>query len=140
MPSLNHSFVQYRLGLAFSVFPDFSVLPELTLGFPDRDPLTPDIAIYPRLKPDWRRDQARVRVMPRTIVEIVSPYQGVQDILDKLEIYFSHGVESAWVVQPGLKTIAIYRADGSEPDVFSDRSEARDPATGLTARVEEIFA
>lgn len=139
MPSRNHAFVQGRLIAAFLRHPEFTVLPELTLGFPGRTPLTPDLTIYPRLTPDWLHDEYPVRSMPRSAVEIVSPHQGLQDILDKLEVYFQHGVESAWVIQPGLQSIAIYRPGISRPLGFV-AGEARDPATGLTARVEEIFA
>lgn len=139
MPSLNHAFVQARLIVAFAASPEFSALPELTLGFPDRDPLIPDIAIYPRLTPDWLKDQTRVRAMPRSVVEIVSPYQGLQDILDKLEVYYAYGVESAWVIQSGFQLITIYLPGQPRPLNFP-QGEARDPATGLTVRVEDIFA
>lgn len=140
MPSFNHGVVQHRLGMALGVSPDFTPVCELTLKFPDREKLTPDYCVYPRRSIDWSRDIIGMTEMPRLVVEIVSPRQGLQDILEKLERYFAHGVESAWVVQPGLKTLAIYRADGSEPDVFSRRGEAHDPTVGLSVRLEEIFA
>ena len=140
MPSFNHGVVQLRLGIALSPAPDFTFGCEITLKFPDGEKLTPDLCGFPRRSIDWSHDIIGVTEMPRTVVEIVSPRQGLHDILEKLDRYFAHGVESAWVVQPGLKTIAIYRADGSEPDVFSRRGEANDPTAGLGVRLEEIFA
>ena len=139
MPSLNHSVVQLRLGLAFSAGKEFSILPELTLELPDGQRLTPDISVYPQLTLDWRHDTVRMKAMPKLAVEIPSPSQGFQDIEDKLDLYFANGVESVWVVQPGMQAIAIYLPDAPRPLVFTT-GEAKDPVTGLTARLEEIFA
>ena len=139
MPSLNHSMVELRLAVAFAAFTDFSVLPELTLELPEGQRLTPDISVYPRIPPDWRHDVIRMKVMPKLAVEIPSPTQGFQEIEDKLDLYFAHGVESVWVVQPGMQAIAIYLPNAPRPLVFTT-GEAKDPVTGLTARLEEIFA
>lgn len=140
MPSLNHGVVQLRLGAALLPFKEFTAACELTLKFPDGEKLTPDLCAYPRRAIDWSHDIIRMSEMPRMVVEIVSPRQGHHDIMEKLDRYFAHGVESAWVVQPALKTIAIYRPDGSEPDVFSRRGEAHDTIIGLSVRLEDIFA
>lgn len=139
MPSLNHSIVQLRLGIAFAAFTDFSVLPELTLELPSGERLTPDLSIYPKLTPDWRHDVIRMKIMPKLTVEIPSPTQGFQEIADKLDLYFAHGVESVWVVQPGMQTVAIYLPGVGRPQIVTE-GEAKDPVTGLTARLEEIFS
>ena len=140
MPSLNHGVVQLRLGAALLPFTDFTPVCELTLKFPDGEKLIPDLCAYPRRLIDWSRDVISMTEMPRMVAEIVSRRVGFQDIMEKLDRYFAHGVRSAWVVQPNLKTIAIYRPDGSEPDIFSRRGEAHDAVTGLSVRLEEIFA
>lgn len=139
MPSRNHSIVQLRLGAAFLAFSDFSVCSELTLELPDGSRLTPDLCAYPRLTLDWLHDDIRMKQMPLLAVEILSPTQGIQDITDKIPLYFAHGVESVWFVNPPMQLIAIFRPGISKPQVFTE-GEVKDPATGLTARVEEIFA
>ncbi len=139
MPSLNHGIVQTALIGAFLSSKEHSVVSELTLELPDGHRLTPDISVYPRLRPDYNHDKIRMTVMPRLVVEIISPGQGWQDIVDKLDLYFAHGVESAWLVQPGAKMIAIYQSTAVPPQVITS-GEAKDPVTGLTARLEEIFA
>ena len=140
MPSYNHALVQSRLVGAFLPFADFAILSELTLELPDARRLTPDISVFPHRASDWRHDEIRVTAMPRMAVEIISPTQGLQEILDKLDLYFEYGVKSVWVVQPGMQAIVIYEpGEGSRPQVVTT-GEARDPATGLTARLEEIFA
>ncbi len=139
LPSLNHGIVQCALIGAFLPFKEYSVASELTLELPDGQRLTPDISVYPRLQPDWNHDKIRMKLLPRLVVEIISPGQGWQEIVDKLDLYFAHGVESAWVVQPGAKMIAVYQSTAVPPQVITT-GEARDPVTGLTARLEEIFA
>lgn len=101
--------------------------------------MTPDLSIYPKLTPDWRHDIVRMKVMPKLAVEIPSPSQGFQKVADKLDVYFAHGVESVWVVQPGTQSVGIYLPGAACPQVFTT-GEARDPVTGLTARLEDLFA
>lgn len=139
MPSYNHAIVQSELIGAFLPNKAYSIASELTLELPDGQRLTPDISVYPRLRPDYNHDKIRMTTLPRLVVEIISPGQGWQDIVDKLDLYFAHGVESAWVVQPGAKMIAIYQSTTVPPQVVTV-GEARDPVTGLTARLEEIFS
>ena len=103
MASFNHAFVQLRISAAFMAFREFSILPELTLELPDGNRLTPDISVYPKMNPDWRHDVIRMKIMPKLAVEIPSPTQGFQEIADQLDLYFANGVESVWVVQPGMQ-------------------------------------
>ena len=79
------------------------------------------------------------RDVPLLVVEILSPHQGYQEIMDKLDVYFAHGVQSAWVVQPASQSIDLYRPGEQRPQIIQ-QGEAKDPATGLTIRLEEIFA
>ena len=139
MPSFNHAFVQTALIGSFLPSREFSILSELTLELPDGGRLTPDISVYPKQTPDWRHDVIRMKTMPKLVVEIPSPTQGFQEIANKLDLYFAHGVESVWVVQPGMQTVAIYLPGTVRPQVVTE-GEARDPVTGLTARLEDIFA
>ncbi len=108
------------------------------MEFPDGDRLTPDISIYPRRRRNWNHDDIRMTVMPKLVVEIISPTQSWQETVDKLERYFAHGVKSAWVVQPGPNLIAIYQST-AEPPIIITQGEAKDPVFGLTAHLEQIF-
>ena len=73
------------------------------------------------------------------MVEILSPRQGYQEIMDKLDIYFAHGVQSAWVVQPASQSIDIYCPGEQRPQIIQ-QGEAKDPATGLSVQLEKVFA
>lgn len=46
--------------------------------------------------------------MPVGIVEIISPSQGDQELVDKLSRYFDIGVKSCWLVQPTFRIITVF--------------------------------
>ena len=139
MPSFNHSVLQFRLSLAFSASQEHSILPELTIELPTGQWLTPDISVLPKTAIHWLHDTIRVKTVPLLAVEIPSPTQGFQEIADKIDLYFKHGVQSVWVVQSAMQAIAIYLPGTDRPQVVT-QGEARDPSTGLTARLETLFA
>ncbi len=137
IPSRNHSIVQFNLTLAFSAYrKEYSILPELTLelGGP---PVTPDISIYPKLSPDWRHDEIKMTKPPLTTVEILSPRQSMDDLVQKAETYFEAGVQSCWIVLPAVKGVAVL-VPGEGTTLYS-KGEVKDPATDITVNVEEIF-
>ena len=75
---------------------------------------------------------------PLLVVEILSPQQGIQAVMDKVEVYFSFGVKSCWVVSPPMHSIQILTADGGETVLNS--GVATDPVTGLTADLAAVFS
>jgi Uma2 family endonuclease len=136
MPSRNHAAAQTNLLGEFLKNPNVSVYSEFTLEFEGRN-FTPDISLYPRQSVDWRHDQIRGTESPLAVVEIASPAQDNQSVMDKVEVYFRNGVKSCWYLQPYLKTITILGPDGKE-HVFHS-GVARDPYTGVTADVAAVF-
>lgn len=137
MPSLNHGIVQANLIGQFLANRDFRVVSELTLAMPGK-PLTPDLSIYPRAPVDLRHDVSRHPDPPLLVVEIFSPQQGTQEVLDKVDAYFAFGVKSCWVVSPPMHSIQILTADGRETVLTS--GTAIDPVTGLTADLGAVFS
>lgn len=80
--------------------------PELHLG---RDVLVPDIA-------GWRRERMPIlantpafELPPDWVCEVISPSTGRLDRMKKLPAYARHDVEYAWLVDPLLQTIEVYR-------------------------------
>jgi Uma2 family endonuclease len=139
MPSFNHAIAQTNLIGEFLKNRSFRIASELTLELEGR-PYTPDISIYPReSKPvDWRHDEIRKSDPPVAVVEIASPTQGSQPIMDKLEVYFRNGVKSCWLVSPHIKNITIYGPDGQEHGFSS--GIGKDPYTGLSADLAVVFS
>lgn len=141
MANLSHSVAQANLAAEFhhGGKNKYLVGSELTVEFADGKVLTPDIAVLPKRPIDWRREPVRYQEVPLLVVEILSPRQGYLDIMVKLDIYFANGVQSVWVVQPASQSIDIYRPGEQRPQIIQ-QGEAKDPATGLTVRLEEVFA
>ncbi|PSQ89167.1 MAG: Uma2 family endonuclease [Bacteroidetes bacterium QS_4_64_154] len=110
-PGLLHSLTQMNLiGQLAGYGPHFQVLSELTLRLGDRD-LTPDLSVYRDLEVDFTRDETRMTGPPLLAIEISSPTQGIQDLVDKAWYLMEHGVESCWIVQPPLRTITVFTPD-----------------------------
>jgi hypothetical protein len=58
--------------------------------------------------------------------------------MQKLDIYFAHGVKSCWVVTPPAHTISIYAADGTAKHLTT--GTAKDPVLGITVDVDAVFS
>ena len=139
MPSKNHSTVQLRIIKALLRYEaEFTIQPELSLDL-DGGPFVPDISVFPKRSspPDWLHDEVRVEEPPLLAIEILSPSQAIQDLTDKFEAYFAAGVKACWLVQPVLKTIAVF----ASPTDYRVHTEGtiKDPATGIEVALEEIF-
>ncbi len=56
------------------------------------------------------RPKGYLQVIPELVVEIVSPHDRWYDIQDKIQDYFSIGIERLWIVEPAQKTVRVYRS------------------------------
>lgn len=57
-------------------------------------------------------EQGHCRIAPDLAVEVVSPNDLHQDLMGRLEDYFSAGVPLVWVVEPSLKLVTVYENGG----------------------------
>lgn len=137
MPSFNHGAIQANLIGEFIPQRQFRVCSELSLELGGQ-PLTPDLSIYRREQLDLRHDVIRATEPPLLVVEILSPTQGTQVVLEKVETYFRNGVKSCWIVSPPFHTITMLKPDGTQEVV--PQGVAKDPATGLTANLAAVFS
>lgn len=62
---------------------------------------------------------------PDLAIEVVSPNDTAYGVSEKVEEYLANGFQLIWVVQPNIKTVTIYRSDGSVAVLHS-----RDEITG----------
>ncbi|UFH55904.1 Uma2 family endonuclease [Spirosoma sp. KNUC1025] len=110
MPSKNHGKLQFRIAKAISdnTGERFDILTEVSLEL--SRPVTPDIALFPAEPSDWLEDEIKVKKPPLSVVEILSPTQGNQELIDKLDIYFAAGVQSCWIVIPTFRLINVFTA------------------------------
>lgn len=138
MPSKLHSLVQKHLIVAFHAFePPYTVFSELTLQLDGRE-ATPDLSVYDELEVDFTQDETRMTEPPLLAVEIASPTQSVQDLVDKIRFLVEHGVQSCWLVQPPLRTITVF-TEGMTSTTH-DRGTVTDPITEIEVEIDEVFS
>ncbi len=137
MPSRNHGRVQTNLIVEFFQQQQFSIYSELTLTIGAAN-FTPDIGIYPWEPADYRHDEIPRAELPLVAVEILSPSQSHQEVVEKAEVYLRHGVKSCWIMSPPLRTVTVLLPDGRE-EVFQ-LGVVKDPAVGLTADLTKVFS
>jgi Uma2 family endonuclease len=99
---------------------------------------TPDIIICAPMIFDWNADEITLSEPPLTTIEILSPTQALDTLLEKSEDYFSIGVRSCWIVLPKLETILLLQAN-RQRTYFQRGDTLTDPTNGVTLEVEEIF-
>jgi len=148
MGSINHSYLQSQIATLFQTTGDYVALTELSLDssavkdeFGIGDSIVPDVAVYRRAtfgSINWRKDQIKAEKMPLLVVEILSPMQAVQQLIDKLEIYFRLGVCSCWLVYPPTNTVEVYSAP-YDAEIFNS-AELYDACLDLTVSTVRIFS
>ncbi len=139
MPSTVHAIVQNNLIFELNLLyrKGFRFLPEISIEIADSYSV-PDVAIYPKFDFDVAHDIIRRTDAPLATIEILSPKQALQDLVDKTEVYFSFGVLSCWIVLPAMKAIAVYYQSGKY-DFFTEEETLLDRNLSLELPLENIF-
>jgi Uma2 family endonuclease len=113
---------------------------------------TPDVlfiaadrfAAYVERVPDYKRRP--YFIVPDMVVEVISPTDGAQDVLDKIEAYFAAGVRLIWTIYPRSRKALIYTPPGDSatilhlnktPDAALDGGEV---LPGFTLRLADVPA
>jgi len=140
MPSLNHGLIQANVLIALvsryrSLF-RFASETSLDLsGWLS----TPDISILPSGPINLKVDKIKVTDPPLGTIEILSPTQNLNDLVDKADQYFEKGVKSCWIIIPSMGGVAIYSAPGKYT-FFNENDVAKDEVLGLEIPVSELFS
>ena len=145
MGSLNHSYLQLKLGTLFLQMKEYIALTELSLDtspvkekFPlAGDSVVADVAVYPAREINLAKDVLKMSEMPLLVIEILSPMQATQLLVDKLAIYFALGVPSCWIVYPSAQTVSVFSAPYQFHSFSSGSVE--DTVLGLKLPIEQNF-
>ena len=79
-------------------------------------------------------------VAPELIVEVMSPNDSWSEVHQKLEEYFSIGVELIWIVDPKLQQIHVYQSlDSVQRLSINDTLTGGSVLPGFEAAVAELF-
>ncbi len=90
----------------------------------------PDIAFVSYAR--WPREKQVPRaeawnVVPNLAMEVVSPTNTADDVIDKLAEYFQVGVERVWVIYPSQRQVYVY-ASPTDVRVVAENEELTDEA------------
>jgi Uma2 family endonuclease len=137
LPSLNHGFVQSLIvGLFLEHRDRLTTITELSLDLGGLL-VTPDVCVYPKMDVDLTRDQSVVNEAPLLAIEIQSPTQSTQDMMDKAREMIDAGVQSVWIVQPTIHTVTLID-ETIVPNTVTEGTFT-DPATDVTVTLDDIF-
>jgi len=140
MPSLNHSIVCQNLGGELHRFRErVSVHQQLSLNLNGWQTI-PDLCAYPReaIPRDWMMDQNECTIVPTLVIEVLSPMQTLQPLLEKVREYLRHGVQACWVVIPGTETVSVFPQSG--PSHSLAEGIVRDETLGVEIALADVFS
>ena len=151
MPSRKHSFAMGRItGLLFND-ERFTIMPELSLDasqidlspfdIKTKDELIPDISVYSyQVDSGGALDELKMKEMPLLAIEILSPRQGMNDMVAKLQAYFALGIKSCWLVIPAIQSITVYPKPNQYKTFDINDDELVDNIMDIHLPIHKIFA
>ena len=82
---------------------------------------------------------------PDWVVEIISPWTMKKDLNEKFALYERNGIREYWLIDPGSRTMQVYRLGAmgrfGEALVLEQDAEAACPmGEGIVVRLAEVFA
>jgi Uma2 family endonuclease len=110
--------------------------------FPGQKPTVrkPDVAFVRREKLADRPSRRDLRVPPDLAVEVISPNDLVYDLDRKIEQYLSVDVRLIWVVNPDIRTVILYRLDGSVARLRAEQElNGEDVLPGFRCRIDAFL-
>ena len=77
---------------------------------------------------------------PDLAVEIVSPFDRLMEVEDKVELYLNNGTTLVWVINPRSRRATIYRT-GQRPRVLqaTDALDGEEVLPGFSCVLQTIF-
>ncbi|GAB4477273.1 MAG: hypothetical protein OHK0057_26880 [Thermoflexibacter sp.] len=139
MPSLIHSIVQanliFEIKLRYRTI--YTVPSELNLALSDWDSV-PDVCIYPKMEINVQQDVIAMTEPPLAVIEILSPTQSLQTLVDKAHKYFSLGVQSCWLVLPSLKNIYVF-SDQENYEIYRESETLVDKKLNISFPLADVF-
>lgn len=138
MPSLNHSIVQLNLGFELKTRyrEQFRFMSEINIDIAGRV-MVPDIGIFEKAPVDMSHDQIVLTQLPLTTIEILSPRQALDELIDKAATYLQAGVKSCWIISPKAAGMFLYARGGYQ--YIQSPETVVDPATGIELPLAPLF-
>jgi len=141
IPTTPHAIIQSNLvfELRSRYGKQYRALSELTLDTPPNGS-TPDVVVYPFFEASFSKEYpARRTDAPLITVEIQSPSQSLDEMVDKAIIYFAFGVKSCWIIQPRIEGVFVFNQP-SQYEFFHHDDLLIDSATGVELELKKVFS
>ncbi|RZK22297.1 MAG: Uma2 family endonuclease [Hymenobacter sp.] len=140
VPSLNHSPVQANLvfELKTRIRQSHTVATELSIKVTGKK-MVSDLAVFQKFAANMQRDVLWVQDIPLTTMEILSPRQDLDTLLEKAELFLAAGVKSCWIVIPAVGTIAVFTGPTTYRS-FANSSAVLDEVLGVEIPLVDIFS
>ncbi|MEY4905540.1 MAG: hypothetical protein RLZZ292_3355 [Bacteroidota bacterium] len=139
MPSYNHGRLQTKIAsfLDTNYGEEYDILSEISIKIDDWG-VTPDIGIFPLQKVDFQHDIIKMEIVPLCAIEILSPTQSLNELIDKSEQFFLKGAKSYWLVIPQLQNIYVFNALFSY-QIFQKNDILKDENMKIELDMKKIF-
>jgi len=139
LPNLTHGSIQANLSVELMIGLDkiYRIACEVDLAT-EPHYSTPDIVVYPWRKLNFINESARQAEPPLLTIEIQSPSQSNEEMVEKAIQYFAFGVKSCWIVFPAMKGVAVY----SSPEqyaFFQQEDMLKDSVMNIEIDLVKIF-
>ncbi len=133
---LGHHILQNRLGLIAGAETGFLISRE-----PDTV-LAPDVAFLRQERIDVIGcPSAFFPEAPALVVEVASPGDTIEEVDTKIRRWLDAGVELAWVVHPGARTVTVYRSlEDIQVLTEKDTLSGESVVPGFECKVADLFA
>ncbi len=136
-PSYHHAYLSSNLIAALHQFKTYSVFSELTLQIAGKDYI-PDVCLYLKKPMNFASgDILKMTELPLLAIEVLSPTQGTQELIDKFKIYFAAGIKSCWLIIPPAQTVVVY-VSSEQAKIFSS-GELTDDVMAIQLPLKKIF-
>jgi Uma2 family endonuclease len=117
--------------------------PELHLG-PEPDIVAPDLAGWHRDRLPELPDEPYLTLAPDWVCEVLSPSTEDVDRAEKMPLYARERVTHVWFVDPSLRTLEVFRLDGSSYRVITtyrgDASVRAEPFDAIELPLAVLWA
>ena len=139
MPNLTHGSLQANIivQIALGYANEYRIASEVALAT-QPDGTTPDIVLYQNRALNFINEAAKQTEAPLLTIEIVSPSQSIDEMIDKAHQYFDFGVKSCWIVLPAMKGIAVYH-DKENFSFFHHEEKLVDSKLMIELDLKKIF-
>jgi Uma2 family endonuclease len=84
-------------------------------------------------------DELKMKEMPLSVIEVLSPRQSMNEIIAKFHAYFALGIKSCWLIAPAIKSITIYLQPNQYKTFGTNDSEIVDENMDIRLPIQKIF-